>query len=124
MEICYGDSDDHEDDYLQMSETSLNDSMKAFTRLIIEKFGDEYLNRCPSDAEKRRCVAGMSRRLFNGAFGAWDCKHFVWKNCPMILQGQYKGHAEGGKKTIILEAIADNDCYTWYVNFWRPWKFE
>jgi hypothetical protein len=51
--ICYGDADDREDEYLQLSETSMNESIKAFTRLMVEKFGSQYLNRCPSEAEKR-----------------------------------------------------------------------
>lgn len=118
--ICYGDADDREDEYLQISETVVNESVKAFTRLIVEKFGSEYLNRCPSEAEKKRALAMMSKRHFPGAFGAWDCKHFVWKNCPVYLQGQHKGHAEGGKKTLILEAIADCDGYIWYVFFGEP----
>jgi Plant transposon protein len=98
----------------------MNDTIKAFTRLVVEKFGDEYLNRCPTDAEKRRDVAMMARRHFPGAFAGWDCNHFVWKNCPVVLQGQYKGHAEGGKKTKIMEAIADQDTYLWYVFFGEP----
>jgi hypothetical protein len=32
----------------------------------------------------------------------------------------HKGHAEGGKKTLIMEAIADCDRYLWYINFGDP----
>ena len=109
--ICYGDADDREDEYLQLSETSMTESTKAFTRLMVEKFGSQYLNRCPSEAEKRRALAMMGRRHLPGAFGGWDCKHFVWKNCPVVLQGHHKGHAEGGKKTMILEELAESDGY-------------
>ena len=50
----YGDADNCEDKYLQISDTVLNESVKAFTCLIVEKFvGSEYLNRCPSEAEKK-----------------------------------------------------------------------
>jgi Plant transposon protein len=62
----------------------------------------------------------MERHQLRGCFGAWDCKHFVWKNCPMYEQGQYKGHAEGGKRTAILEALADADGYFWYIFFGQP----
>jgi hypothetical protein len=61
QKICYGDADDHEDEYLQISETVVNESVKAFTHLIVEKFGSEYLNRCPSEAEKKRALAMMSK---------------------------------------------------------------
>jgi Plant transposon protein len=118
--LCYGNADDQYDEYLQLSKTSLNKSMKVFTRLMVDKFGDEFLNRAPTPEEKNRCARMMQQRYFPGCFGAWDCKHFVWKNCPTGLHGQYKGHAEGGKKTIILEAIADNNCYIWYIFFGEP----
>ena len=49
--------------------------------------------------------------------GSWDCKHFVWKNCPMRLAGQHQGHSDGGKKTLILEAISDHRRYIWQCNF-------
>jgi Plant transposon protein len=38
----------------------------------------------------------------------------------MRLAGQHKGHAEGGKTTLILEAFADYRRYFWYVNFDDP----
>jgi hypothetical protein len=48
---------------------------------------------------------------------SWDCKHFNWKNCPVRLAGQHKGRSEGGKKTLILETIADPDLYLWSIFF-------
>jgi Plant transposon protein len=63
----------------------------------------------------------MIREAFQDALqAAWDCKHFVWNNCPVAKQGQHKGHADGGKHTKILEAIADDSCYFWFVNFGDP----
>jgi hypothetical protein len=56
-------------------------------------------------------------RGFPGAFASWDCKHFKWKNCPVRLAGQHKGHSEGGKKTLILDTIADPDLYFWSIFF-------
>jgi Plant transposon protein len=44
----------------------------------------------------------------------------VWHNCPVAQQGQHKGHSDGGKHTKILEAIADDSCYFWYINFGAP----
>jgi hypothetical protein len=46
--MAYGRPDDSLDQYYQISETSMALSMKAFTRLIIEKFGPQYLIRCPT----------------------------------------------------------------------------
>ena len=38
----------------------------------------------------------------------------------MRLAGQHQGHAEGGRKTLILEAISDHRRYIWYANFGDP----
>jgi len=62
----------------------------------------------------------MESRGFPGAFASWDCKHFNWKNCSIRLTGQHKGHADGGKKTLIMEAIADPDTYLLYIHFGEP----
>jgi hypothetical protein len=115
--LAYGDAADREDENLRMSEDSLRNTIKDFCRLIIKHFGKQYLNRMPSEAEKAKVLEASALRGFPGLFGSWDCKHFVWNRCPMRWQGQYQGHAEGGKRTLILEAVADHRRYIWYANF-------
>lgn len=115
-QLAYGDAYDRQDEYLQMSESSVQVTLKAFCQLMNQHF-PEYLNRCPTEGEKLAAVRSNTERGFPGMFASWDCKHFVWHRCPMRWQGQYKGHAEGGKMTLILEAIADRNRYIWYANF-------
>jgi len=115
--IAYGDGYDREDEYCRMSEDSVRVSAKAFCRLVKKHF-PEYLNRSPSEAEKQAITERNSRRGFPGHLASWDCKHFAWHKCPMWLHGQHKGHAEG--VTLILEAIADYNCYLMYANFGDP----
>ena len=59
----------------------------------------------------------MASKGFPGCLSSWDCKHFNWKNSPNRLHGQHQGHSEGGKKTLILEAICDHRQYFWHINF-------
>lgn len=118
--LGYGDAYDRMDEYLQLSESSLSVICKQFNSLIIKEFGPQYLNRCPTKEERQVLSTIMERNGFPGAICSWDCKHFTWKNCPMRLAGQYQGHSEGGKKTIILESIGDFRKYLWYVNFGDP----
>jgi Plant transposon protein len=118
--LAYGDAYDREDENLQMSESTLSQLTKQFSKLIIEEFGKQYLNRPPTLEERQVIGARMATRGFPGCLGSWDCKHFNWKNCPMRLAGQHKGHAEGGKTTLIMEAFADYRRYLWYVNFDDP----
>ena len=115
--LAYGDGYDREDEYCRMSEDSVRNSVKAFCRLIKKHF-PEYLNRNPSASEKEAIVQRNTERGFPGHFASWDCKHFSWHKCPMWLHGQHKGHAEG--VTLILEAIADYNCYIMYANFGDP----
>jgi Plant transposon protein len=118
--LAYGDAYDREDENLQISETALSQLTKQFCRLVVARFGQQYLNRPPTLEERKVISERMSRHGFPGCLGSWDCKHFNWKNCPMRLAGQHKGHAEGGKTTLILEAFADYRRYFWYVNFDDP----
>ena len=60
----------------------------------------------------------MKKRGFPGCFGSWDCKHFLWRNFPTRLAGQYKGKENGN--TVIMEAICDPNLYIWYFNFGHP----
>jgi hypothetical protein len=115
--LAYGVPSDSLDENLEVSETVTSESLKEFANIMINKFGAQYLNRCPTKEEKNRMVLIMKRRGWPGAFASWDCKHFEWENCPVRLAGQTKGHSDGGKKTLILEAIADVDSYIWYAFF-------
>ena len=118
--IGYGDAFDREDENLHIGETTLNEYAKLFTRLVEKEFSEQYLNRCPTKMEREAIEAVMRSKGFPGCLASWDCKHFNWKNCPMRLAGHHKGHAEGGKKTLILEAISDHRRYIWYSNFGDP----
>ena len=42
--LSYGDCSDRNDEYLQISESALHETFKAFCKLVIEKFGPTYLN--------------------------------------------------------------------------------
>ncbi|KAG7336622.1 plant transposon protein [Nitzschia inconspicua] len=118
--LAYGCGADREDENLSIGESTVHDAVKSFCKLLIQEFGDEYLNRTPTVAERNRILKHNKTRGFPGLFASWDCKHFVWDNCPVALQGQHKGHHAGGKYTKILEAIADGSCYIWFVHFGAP----
>ena len=118
--LAYGDAYDRDDENLYISETSLVYSVKLFCKLLKRIHGERYLNRCPTMAERMEIATQNAAKGFPGCIGSWDCKHFPWKNCPVRLAGQHKGHAEGGKKTLILESVADHRRYIWYMNFGDP----
>ena len=89
--LSYSDASDHSDVNFQISETSLDDSFKEFCIILLQEFGQEYLNRCPTNDEIKRTLQVNSNRGFPGLFASWDCKHFPWDMCPMAEAGQHKG---------------------------------
>ncbi len=41
--------------------------------------------------------------------------HWEWKNCPSGWKGMFQGKL--GVPSVVLEAIADNCCQFWHLNF-------
>ena len=72
----------------------------------------------PNEADTACLLALGEQRGFPGMLGSIDCMHRAWKNCPVALQGQYKGHVE--KLTIILEAVASQDLWILHAFFGMP----
>ena len=89
--LSYGDASDWSDENFQILETSLDDSFKEFCIILLQEFGEEYLNRCPTNDKIKRTLQVNSNRGFPGLFASWDCKHFPWDICPMAEAGQHKG---------------------------------
>ena len=96
----------------------MDDSFKEFCIILIQEFGQEYLNRCPTNKEIKRTLRVNSNRGFPGLFASWDRKHSPWDMCPIAKAGQHKGKEK--KNTLILEVICDPDTYIWYSFFGEP----
>ena len=116
--LAYGGSFDSLDEYCRLSESSIHKSVKAFTKLLIQEFGEKFLNRSPTDDECNDILKYNEMRGFPGMLASWDCTHFSWKKCPVALHGQFKGRKES--KTLVLEAVVDCDLRFWFINFGRP----
>lgn len=88
--LGYGDAFDREDENLRLSATSQNYSVKSFCEIIIDKFGEQYMNRNPTKEEKDIILEVNKNRGFPGMLASWDCSHFQWNKCPMKLDRQFK----------------------------------
>eukprot|EP00918_Siedleckia_nematoides_P027264 GHVU01058723.1.p1 GENE.GHVU01058723.1~~GHVU01058723.1.p1 ORF type:complete len:253 (+),score=24.00 GHVU01058723.1:687-1445(+) len=66
----------------------------------------------------QRHLALNKERGFPGMFGSLDCTHWNWKNCPIALQGQYQDR--GGKRSMIMEAVATYDLWIWHAFIGMP----
>jgi hypothetical protein len=51
--------------------------------------------------------------------GSLDCTHFIWRNCPIELRGQYK-MGDHQYPTIMMEAVVSQDLWIWHSFFGPP----
>ena len=71
--------------------------------------------RQPTRVDFEKQLAINATRGFPGMFGFLDCMHYKWKNCPVAWQGDFGDR--DGKKSIILEAIANESLHIWHIFF-------
>jgi len=83
------------DAHLQLLETVSSDALKSFFRIVVDRFKAQYLNRCPTPAEKESVSEATKQRGLPGYFVPWDREHFLWRKFPVILSGQCKGKEKG-----------------------------
>ena len=115
--LGYGLCVDATDEYCRTSEATAMESLKRFCVAIREEYEAHHL-RQPNQGDFERQFAINRDRGFPGMFASLDCMHYEWKNCPVAWQGDYGDR--NGKKSIILEAIADRDLHIWHVFFGLP----
>jgi hypothetical protein len=108
--LAYGGPADSFDEYLRMAESTILETVRHFTRAIVEIYGPNYL-RPPNQEEINALLQIADARGFPGMVGSLDCMHWPWEKCPVALQGQFRGHHK--KPTIILEAVASSDLWIW-----------
>src|SRR5438132_12331200 len=115
--LANGCSADSLDSDLQMSDTTIIESLKRFIRAVVHLFKLEYM-RHPNAQEISSLLETAATRGFPGMIGSIDCMHWAWEKCPMGWQGMYKGHEH--RPTIILEAVAGPDVWFWHAFFGLP----
>ena len=98
-----------------MSPESIRKEFRLFLRAIKKCYGNEYLNRIPTEIDMRQVEKCYSERNFPGCIGALDCMNLKWKNCPKSWKGQYYNPNSGCLATIQVEAVCDSSLYCWHV---------
>ncbi|KAK2663557.1 hypothetical protein Ddye_002131 [Dipteronia dyeriana] len=112
--LAYGCLADATDEYIKIEESTTIESLKRFSRAVMEEFADEYL-RSPNTADVVRLLRIGKDRGFPKMLGIIDCMHWKWKNCPTAWARQYAGCS--GSATIIIEAVANYDLWIWHAYF-------
>ena len=112
--LSYGYTADCCDEYLQIGETTVVESMKHFCDVVIALYESQYM-RAPNTQDVARLLQEGDARGFPGMLGSLDCMHWEWKNCPTAWHGTHRGHHN--KPTLILEAVASKDLWIWHAFF-------
>eukprot|EP00918_Siedleckia_nematoides_P047919 GHVU01104954.1.p1 GENE.GHVU01104954.1~~GHVU01104954.1.p1 ORF type:complete len:448 (-),score=44.78 GHVU01104954.1:134-1477(-) len=115
--LGHATSTDIFDDYVRMSESSINECVKHYCMAVVRLYESTYL-RGPTSEEVARIVSENDARGFPGMFGSVDCFSWEWQNCPTAWKGQYLG--KEGKPTVIAQAVADKSMRIWDLNFGCP----
>ncbi|KAL6535290.1 hypothetical protein OROMI_026664 [Orobanche minor] len=113
--LAYGCAADVLDEYVQIGESTVIESLKHSCDAVINIFEEKYLRR-PNERDVERLLKEGEERGFPGMLGSLDCMHWRWKNCPTAWHGT---HTNGFKKTptLILEAVASKDLWIWHAFF-------
>ena len=112
--LCYGVCSDVTDEYCRTTESTAMEFLKRFYLVVRAEFEAHHL-RHPSKDDFLKQLAMNTNRGFPSMFASLDCMHYEWKNCPVAWQGDFGD--QSGKKSIILEAVADSLLHIWHVFF-------
>jgi hypothetical protein len=115
--LALGICSDATNEYCRISESTMMETMKRFCAMIRVEFGPYYL-RQPTQVDLEKQLAINAEYGFPSMFASIDCMHYEWKNCLVAWQGDFGNRS--GKKSIILEAIADQGLHIWHAFFGLP----
>ena len=114
--LAYGGSADQLDEWIRLSESTIQECLKRFVSAILRLFGEEYL-RAPNEEDVMRLLNDNARRGFPGCLGSIDCWHWEWKNCPSAWAAQYKGKKGKG---CVAEMCCGRDLWIWHLFCGNP----
>ncbi|XP_058840293.1 uncharacterized protein LOC131695787 [Topomyia yanbarensis] len=115
--LAYGSAADSLDEVVRIGESTVLETMRKFCDGIIDIYEETYL-RLPNAKDVDELRTENAERGFPGMIASIDCMHWVWKNCPVALKGQYQGKER--KATVVLEACASQDGRIWHCFFGTP----
>ena len=115
--LALGVCADAMDDYCRTSGSTAMECMGRFCAAVRAEFEGYYLRK-PTYEDCCEQLDINEARGFPGMFGSLDCMHYEWKNCLVAWQGDF-GDREG-KKSIILEVVADKSLHIWHIFFGLP----
>jgi hypothetical protein len=63
--LAYGTAADAQDKNWEVLETIANNALKSFCEILIQEFGDQYLNKTPTPEQRKRILAVNQKRGFH-----------------------------------------------------------
>lgn len=115
--MAYGISSDAIDEYRRPSGSSAMNSLKEFTKAVVEECGPEYL-RSPTEKDLQRLLRPNTARRFPKMVASIDYQHYEWKACLTRQAGGHKRKVN--KPSVVLEGVADGEGPIWFMYFGLP----
>ncbi|KAK2642290.1 hypothetical protein Ddye_024053 [Dipteronia dyeriana] len=81
--LSYGYVADCCDEYLQIGETTVVESMKHFCDVVITLYESQYMQ-APNTENVTRLLQEGDARGFPGIFRSLNCMHWEWKIVPLL----------------------------------------
>ncbi|XP_071727192.1 uncharacterized protein [Rutidosis leptorrhynchoides] len=75
------------DEYLQMSERVVRESLQNFTKCIIDLYANDYMREPTREDMERLYEVHGEKHDFPGMLGSIDCMQWVWRKCPVAWKG-------------------------------------
>ncbi|CAM6087889.1 unnamed protein product [Calypogeia fissa] len=117
-QLAFGIGADATDEYCRLGEATAHESLYTFCLAVRELYQEQQYLRKPQRADFERLLVVNKKRGFPSMFASLDCMHYEWKNCLVAWQGQFSD--KDGKKSIVLEAVADQELWFWHAFFGLP----
>ncbi|CAM6091188.1 unnamed protein product [Calypogeia fissa] len=116
-QMVYRIGADATDEYCRLAESTSRKALYRFYLGICELSESTYLRK-PETSDVLKSLHINEQRGFPGMFASLDCMRYEWKNCPVAWQGQFTD--KDGNKSIVLEAIADQELWIWHAFLGLP----
>ena len=112
--LGHGDSADNYVDSYQMGESTILECISKMSNVFdkSETLQEKFLKVMTKNDARELCRLHKEKHQIDGMLGSFDYVHFVWRNCPVALQGDHKD--KDGNFSLVMEAVSDQNLHIWF----------
>eukprot|EP00128_Syssomonas_multiformis_P018959 Colp12_sorted_trinity150504_noHs@21358 len=107
----------HMDDMARISASKLLEDRNLFCDVVVDYYWPLLFQR-PDDERLDGLLKEFESLGWPGCVGSVDVMHLEWKNCPKMLEGQYRNKDK--YNSICIQAVVGPDLDPWDIDIGRP----